>query len=170
MRLRCMPKAPYGDKVLEFDSEREELVLSSGESTIIRTLSWDLVLRWFETPSSGAPVLDGRTYPRTALAIPVRYRTESQPACQAMSADISGGGLFIESIRPLHDRTRLELEFALPTQPGLLITAQATVAWTRPQSAKHLLAPGMGLAFTSIDPEAQARIVAFLATLARLRR
>jgi type IV pilus assembly protein PilZ len=63
----------------------------------------------------------------------------------------------------------LKIEFALPDRPSQKFETRAKVAWTRSKPERYLLFPGMGIQFTDIDPEAQARLIDLVASLNRTR-
>jgi hypothetical protein len=77
--------------------------------------------------------------------------------------DLSIGGAFVESARPLLPGTEASLEFALPTSQGRLIRASVRVEWAGDYFAGHG-APcvGNGLSFTSIPAEDRVAITEFL--------
>ena len=87
----------------------------------------------------------------------------------SLTGGISGGGLFIESSAPLAPGTELKVEFALPDRPSQKFETRAKVAWARSKPERYLLFPGMGIQFTDIDPEAQARLIDLVASLNRTR-
>lgn len=84
----------------------------------------------------------------------------------AYGADLSRGGIFIETEEVLQPGTPLELEFTLPSQPAgdQPIRARGVVAWASPAPPIYLSRRGigMGIEFTEIEPSAKARITAFV--------
>jgi hypothetical protein len=79
-------------------------------------------------------------------------------------ATLSRSGAFLETPFPFPAETRITLEVALPD--GQLVT-KATVVYSRSASdpAPQGQAPGMGIAFTDLDPAVEDRLVRFLAGL-----
>jgi uncharacterized protein (TIGR02266 family) len=96
-----------------------------------------------------------RGSPRVVVGIPVSYRYGNTIAA-ALTLTLSRGGVAIRTTSPLAVGTSARVRFRPPGASGE-IAAQARVAWTDRRM-------GMGLAFTDIDPDAQARIDQFVST------
>lgn len=83
---------------------------------------------------------------------------------QAETADVSLGGMFLVTNRPLTVGTRMILDFALPgggtdAEP---LEVEATVRWTRAHDARTNGGPaGIAVAFENLSAEALARIEAY---------
>jgi uncharacterized protein (TIGR02266 family) len=90
-----------------------------------------------------------RGSPRVVLGIPVSYRYGNTIAA-ALTLTLSRGGVAVRTTNPLAVGTSARVRLRPPGATGE-IAAQARVVWTDRRV-------GMGLAFTDIDPEAQAQI------------
>lgn len=99
-----------------------------------------------------------RKYPRRPFVAEIRYRSES-PVVTARIADISEGGLFVNTANPLPIDSEFSLSFYLPDNyPDIAIVVTGRVAWSR-------AAAGMGIEFVNIDEQHRGRIRKFLASL-----
>jgi uncharacterized protein (TIGR02266 family) len=74
-----------------------------------------------------------------------------------VTADVSVGGVFVSTRDPLPVGTEVALYFTLA--PGRTLHAECVVRWVRP--AREHAEPGMGLAFTQVEPEDQLAIAEF---------
>jgi uncharacterized protein (TIGR02266 family) len=77
-----------------------------------------------------------------------------------LSLDVSTGGVFVATYEPAKPGTEVSLYFVLPD--GYVVNALGVVRWTR--AATEDTAPGMGVAFRSISPDAVAHISRFCAS------
>jgi uncharacterized protein (TIGR02266 family) len=76
-----------------------------------------------------------------------------------LSNDISEGGLFISTVRPLPVGSELMISFVLPG--GHAVTTRGRVAWlSTPRDDESR--PGMGVRFVRLEPEHRAAIDKFL--------
>lgn len=76
-----------------------------------------------------------------------------------LSNDISEGGLFVSTIRPLPVGSELTISFVLPG--GHAVTTRGRVAWlSTPRDEESR--PGMGVRFVRLEPEHRAAIDKFL--------
>jgi len=70
--------------------------------------------------------------------------------------DISQGGLYIDTINPLPEGSSVSFQFRLPgDESGGPVSGEGQVVWMN-----HL--QGMGIRFTRLSHEDQARLIAFL--------
>lgn len=78
------------------------------------------------------------------------------------TADLSLGGLFLETDAPLSPGTEVLLEFALPDAGLVLVRAE--VAWANQPAGriKKELPVGLGMQFTKLTPEAQMALGGFI--------
>jgi type IV pilus assembly protein PilZ len=91
-----------------------------------------------------------RVYDRIPLAFEVEYRTAGA-FLVAYTANLSKGGLFIETDKPLSIGTELVLRFSIPTSANTEpIEVPGTVAWVRPVPSEGKPA-GMGVEFEGLD-------------------
>ena len=156
-------------KVLQVDVEREMVTLLGGNGDVIGSLSWDVVIDQVLAYRRIPVQKEVRVEPRISLTFRVRYNTPEGQQFESRAGGIGGGGLFIESSAPLAPGTELKVEFALPDRPSQKFETRAKVAWARSKPERYLLFPGMGIQFTDIDPEAQARLIDLVASLNRTR-
>jgi type IV pilus assembly protein PilZ len=91
--------------------------------------------------------LSDRVFDRIPLALEVEYRTAGA-FLVAYTANLSKGGLFIETERPLAAGTDLMLRFSIPDHGP--IEVRGLVAWIRPAAVDGKPA-GMGVEFEHLD-------------------
>jgi len=105
---------------------------------------------------------DQRRHPRHAVQVEFQAR-DAQGVGQLtfQSADLSPGGTFLKSELLLEQGETLSLEFRLPGT-GLLVRAQARVAWVRrfPEGGEPA---GMGMEFLVMDPAERQALTEHLA-------
>ena len=79
------------------------------------------------------------------------------------SANLSIGGMFIETARPLPLGTRFRLRFYLPgfEEP---VDTDAEVRWVLDPDFEGPLPCGMGIKFEALEPRHEAQIEALLST------
>ena len=94
-----------------------------------------------------------RSGPRVTLSTSVSYRVGNSIA-SSVSLNISRGGLAVRTTNPLPSGTKVRLRFRVPTGPKDLDVA-AVVTW----SDRGL---GMGFAFSNLDGEQLAAVVAYV--------
>ena len=100
--------------------------------------------------------LEKRRFVRVPLKAAVAYESEGR-AFEGVCRNLSRGGLFIETDRPLPRRTRIAVRWRLGTE-GSAVTADGVVAWNTLGDAQ---APaGMGVEFTKIAPADRRVIIA----------
>jgi type IV pilus assembly protein PilZ len=78
------------------------------------------------------------------------------------SQDLSMGGMFLKTRSPFPLGTRLMLDFELPGRTRRVMVVGEVARAVLPDLANRELEPGMGIAFTAIDPESQAELKEFL--------
>jgi uncharacterized protein (TIGR02266 family) len=88
-----------------------------------------------------------RVHDRVPLSLEVEYRTVGA-FLVAFTSNLSKGGLFIETERPLVVGTDLILRFNIPGAGP--IEVRGSVAWVRTESVEGK-APGMGVEFEQLD-------------------
>jgi uncharacterized protein (TIGR02266 family) len=95
--------------------------------------------------------VEDRREPRVTARLRVHYGPDPKLLLSDYSLNISSGGLFLETGRPLPVDTPLELEFILPAQPRA-IRCRGRVAWVNEavSPVKPNLATGMGVQFLDI--------------------
>lgn len=68
--------------------------------------------------------------------------------------DISPGGIFIRSKKPLAPGTKVEILFGDPNSEKR-VWAEGRVIWSSTKKIRGKRAPGMGIEFTRVDVEGQ---------------
>jgi uncharacterized protein (TIGR02266 family) len=105
-------------------------------------------------------VLDRRRAPRVEIETDIGFMSDTN-FFTGFSGDISEGGLFVATYRPLDIGTRITLSFVLPG--GHQITADGRVAWVRATDDPDSdVMPGMGVAFETVSDGGQAVIEEFV--------
>lgn len=114
------------------------------------------------TPSTApAPLVieEHRASPRVSLSVDIHLSSDSH-FFTGLSGDISEGGIFVSTYRPLDIGNEVELELTLPgsAEP---FTARGTVRWIREHSADH--PRGFGISFDVLADGERERIHDFCA-------
>jgi len=169
MRLPVITTEGHEGKVLEMDVDQELLALYSATGELLGALPWGAVIEQILVSDDDVRFAHARAHPRAPLAVKVRYTTPEGKQFDSLTGGIGAGGLFIESSAPLAPGTELSVEFALPDRPWEKHKTKAKVAWTRNKPERHLLFPGMGVQFTSIDEKARKELVELVEALNRSR-
>jgi uncharacterized protein (TIGR02266 family) len=98
-----------------------------------------------------------RAHHRTELQVEVTLTSDSH-FFVGLTNDISNGGLFVSTYKPLEVGAKIELEFALPEGT---IRTKGTVRWRRESSE---VGPGVGISFDELTPETAKMIQRFCAS------
>ena len=103
---------------------------------------------------SGNTVLEQRYDPRYKTRLAIFYGSRQHKLMTDYSINMSTGGIFVETGKPMPVDTVLYVEFMLPTD-DMPISCKTRVAWTnKPGEIKSLDHPfGMGLQFLDISLE-----------------
>ena len=125
--------------------EKEYNQLSGQMRTIL-----DSVVHRFETMLEKLSGFGARTHPRQPKVLSLVYK-DRQTFIHAYTANVSNGGLFVKTNKPLEKNFGFMLKLQLPgLQEPLLIKSQ--VAWTRTGSgAGPSKPPGMGITFLELS-------------------
>jgi uncharacterized protein (TIGR02266 family) len=99
--------------------------------------------------------VDLRASARVPLEVSVSLESDSQ-FFAGLSRDVSRGGIFVATYRALPVGSHVTLRLELPDGP---LDATGLVRWVREQGEG--IAPGVGIAFESLGPEALKRIERF---------
>ena len=98
-----------------------------------------------------------RRFPRTPLSLLVQYRFNTfEDFLADYSANISPGGMFIRTDKPLEEGSMVFLQFTLK-DGSRLIEGMGKVVRVNPPGVKDRIA-GMGVEFVSFDEESMALI------------
>jgi len=90
-----------------------------------------------------------RNYPRAPLSIRIRYGSPADDLKEGFTGIVGGGGVSIETVRPLPIGTPIALEFSLPGK-GNTLCVDGLVVWQREEFDPRGMAPGMGIQFKKI--------------------
>lgn len=146
-------------KALELDSARELVTLLGINGEPIGSLSWDFVMDQIMAYRKLPVQKEVRSEPRISLAFRVRYNTPEGQRFESRAGGIGGGGMFIESLKPLPVGTKLAMEFSLPEKPEEWLPTKGVVAWVCPKADQYTFSPGMGVQFTEVPQEIRDRIL-----------
>lgn len=113
--------------------------------------------------STAEQVHESRRYPRLPCEIEVNLSSDHN-FYTGFTSNISEGGLFVATEALCDVGTELEFEFALTGDPPPM-KVRGIVRWVRESNDFTSDVPaGMGIEFTGLDDDAQARINAFIKT------
>ncbi len=103
---------------------------------------------------------DRREDPRTEVEVEVDYRT-AQEFLSAYARNISGGGIFIRTQRPLSLNENVRVRFTLP---GIAqrFESSGIVVWSNPVSRQSFLPSGMGIKLVDLDPDSRRLIAEYV--------
>ena len=106
--------------------------------------------------------IDRRNQERLPLRLRVEYES-MEDFLTDFSANLSVGGMFIETDRPLSMGTRFRLRFYLPDfdEP---VDTEAEVRWVLDSSTEGPLPCGMGIRFTGMNPKDEVQIRTLLSS------
>ena len=93
---------------------------------------------------------DRRIQRRLPIRITVEY-SDLEDFLTDYTANLSIGGMFIETEEPLGVGTRFRLRFTVPSRSAPIDTI-AEVRWSQARSADSPLSPGMGVRFRELAP------------------
>jgi len=158
-------------KMLEVDRQEETITLLGPSGESLGTITWESLIDHIYALNDRLPLErpheETRAHPRASFQAKVSYWTIGGKPIEGYATGIGGGGLFIESVKPLPVGTDLELEFTLPDRPSGRIKARGAVVWVCPKSDQYTFAAGMGIRFTRIADDARQSILALVNTLKR---
>lgn len=112
------------------------------------------------SPPTASSAAERREYERAELEVDVDLFGDTN-FYTGFSADISEGGIFVETYAQRAVGEQVRIRFSLPNddQP---IEAVTVVRWLRVRNDANDTHPGLGLRFVQIDPKDLARINAFV--------
>ena len=169
MKFTVQTTAGHQGKILSVDAQDETVVIHSPSGNLLGSLPWSAVIDRAIHHFDDGDYAHARNYPRTPLALKIRYSTPDGKQIDSLTGGVGGGGLFIESSDPLAPGTMLTVEFALPHRPAQKLKATGKVAWTRKRAERYLLFPGMGIQFIEIEEQAQKDLIELVEGLNRAR-
>jgi len=115
-------------KAIDLDAAREVITLLGINGEPIGSLSWDFIIDQILAYRKPQASRETRNEPRLTITFGVKYVAPKDQQFESRASGIGGGGLFIESLRPLPVGTKLALEFSLPEQPSEWLPATGLVA------------------------------------------
>ncbi len=104
---------------------------------------------------------DRRYQRRLPVRITVEYK-EMEDFLTDYTANLSIGGMFIETDEPLGVGTHFRLRFSVPNREAPIDTV-AEVRWAQGKTAGSPMAPGMGVRFQELSPADQTAVQDMLA-------
>ncbi len=105
-------------------------------------------------------------HPRIPVKFPVEYMRDDRSA-SGTCLNLSRGGMFINTSRPISPKSEILLTFTLPGREHSF-WVKARVVWTNPPSNENYFPPGMGVQFQELNPE-EAKILSIFLEEAQLR-
>lgn len=122
-----------------------------------RMILKNLVLRFEKTIESTTDPRLRRQNPRIPKALALSFKSKAG-FIKAFSEDISVGGMFIKTTKPLTRGEQFMLKLTLPDVSDTL-KIDCEVSWTRTATSDPFKQPlGMGIKFIKISPEDQHRL------------
>jgi type IV pilus assembly protein PilZ len=146
-------------KAFDLDAAREVITLLGINGEPIGSLSWDFIIDQILAYRKPQSSRETRNEPRVTITFHIKYMATEGQQFESRGSGIGGGGLFIESLKPLPVGTKLSLEFSLPEQPSEWLPAKGLVAWVCPKADQYTFNPGMGVRFTEINPDIRNRVL-----------
>lgn len=105
------------------------------------------------------PGIDRRVAPRAPIQVEVKiYYPDLAHLSDAISRDISVGGMFLESPTPPALGTEIRFDLHLPTPKPQIIHGEGVVVWSRQGESKKGLPGGCGIRFLRLDPRFRSLI------------
>lgn len=101
-----------------------------------------------------------RVHPRADVHLEVRYQS-AQDFVTAYAKKIGGGGLFIQTAKPLALNQEVHLRFTLPGV-AMPIELRGLVVWANPFASLAAFPTGMGIKFLDLDPQQKTIIDDFV--------
>ena len=106
----------------------------------------------------GPAKVNRRNYPRAPFSIRVQYGAPNGPSREGYSGILGGGGIFVETVKPLPTGRKILLEFSLPAIPSP-IRLEGLVVWVRSEFYPAGMKPGMGIEFKKISEDDRYKIL-----------
>jgi type IV pilus assembly protein PilZ len=165
MKLPVVATKAHRGKSLELDAKQETITLLGPEGQVLGVVSWGAIIDYISFSQQQARPNEARTQPRVSLTAKVRYLAPDGSQVESRATGVGGGGLFIESHAPMAIGTELTVSFALPDRSAEWLEAKGKVAWVCPKADQYTFFPGMGVRFTTVDPDTRARMLEFVNSL-----
>lgn len=165
MKLPILATKAHQGKSLELDMKRETITLLGSDGQVLGTASWGTVIDYISFSQKQGHPSEARLQPRVTLTAKVRYLAPDGSNVESRATGVGGGGLFIESTRPLAIGTELTVSFSLPDRPGEWMEGKGRIAWVCPRPDQYTFFPGMGVRFTAVASDTRARLIEFVSSL-----
>ncbi len=170
MKLPIVTTKAHQGKSLELDIKRELIALLGADGQTLGTVNWGAIIDYISFSQQQAHPNEARLQPRVSLTAKVRYLSPDGSQVESRATGIGGGGLFIESSTPMSIGTELTVSFSLPDRQAEWLDAKGRVAWVCPKPDQYTFFPGMGVRFTSVAPDTQARMLEFVQSLKKVEQ
>jgi uncharacterized protein (TIGR02266 family) len=170
MKLSVKNTEKHRGGTLELDQELETLSVITPTGEKRGPVSWEAVIDYISNYVDEARPNTLRSHPRSHLAVKVSYQTPDRKCFESITAEIGGGGVFIESGTPARVGNELAMELLLPDSPRVPVHAKGKVAWVRPRQEHYIFYPGMGVQFTEISEEARKRLLDMIRSIEHTRQ
>ena len=99
-----------------------------------------------------------RNSPRAPFAMRVQYGSPNALSKEGYSGILGGGGIFVETVKPLPTGRKILLEFSLPAIPSP-IRLEGLVVWVRSEFYPAGMKPGMGIEFKQVSENDRNKIL-----------
>ncbi len=106
-------------------------------------------------------IKERRRYERKPIHVRIRYKVVDQ-FLEDYVKNISLGGIFVATSRPLPVRTRLRIQFSLPGMTSVLETEGIVVHTIRKRGKGGAGVSGMGIKFSDLSSEAKKMLEAYV--------
>lgn len=121
-------------------------------------------IKGFEITSKVDGLTLRRRFKRIDISIPVKYKvglSAEQKLHKGKALNVSGEGLYVYTKETFPASTQIYLEIHLGQEKGPL-TLMGTVIWLADKELQPHAFPGMGIKFTNVDKDSQARIIEYI--------
>lgn len=167
MKLPIVVTKTHQGKSLELDTKQETISLLGSDGKVLGATSWGAIIDYISYSQVQGHPSEARLQPRVSLTAKVRYLAPDGTQIESRATGVGGGGLFIESTRPLAIGTEVTVSFSLPDRPGEWMEGKGRVAWVCPKPDQYTFFPGMGVRFTAVASDTRARLLEFVSSLKR---
>ncbi len=165
MKLPIVVTKAHQGKSLELDTKQETISLLGSDGQVLGTAGWGAIIDYLSFSQRQDHPSEARLEPRVSLTAKVRYLAPDGSQVESRATGVGGGGLFIESTKPLAIGTELTVSFSLPDRPGEWMEGKGRIAWVCPRPDQYTFFPGMGIRFTAVATATRARLLEFVGSL-----
>ena len=104
--------------------------------------------------------VENREHPRVETNIEITFK-EKGSLIRSYMLNVSNGGLFLKTAKPLPIDSVVNMHVKLPDQEETMIIV-GRVVWINAKSGDHTFPSGMGIQFLKMDPEYKKKINEFV--------